>query len=80
MKNEFDVINKNGLILNGDGTPGVKKDIGIIGDTKSVINHLEYTTANLMIDAADLAVAPVFIDILTHKETNLLVDPGEQAR
>jgi N-acyl-D-amino-acid deacylase len=75
VKNEFDVIIKNGLIVNGIGTPGIKKDIGIIGDKISVIDKLGDTTADMIIDVTDLVVAPGFIDIHTHTDTNLLVDP-----
>jgi N-acyl-D-amino-acid deacylase len=74
VKNQYDVIIKNGWIVDGFGTPGIKKDIGIIGDTISVIDNLGDKTADLVIDAKDLVVAPGFIDIHTHTDTRLLVD------
>jgi len=74
IKNKYDVIIRNGLVLDGFGTPGMKKDIGIIGDTISVIDNLGEISADLIIDASDLVVAPGFIDIHTHTDTNLLVD------
>jgi N-acyl-D-amino-acid deacylase len=73
-KNQYDIIIKNGLVLSGFGNPGLKKDVGIIGDTISVIDNLGEKTANLIIDATDLVVAPGFIDIHTHTDAKLLVD------
>jgi N-acyl-D-amino-acid deacylase len=74
VKNQYDVIIKNGWIVDGFGTSGIKKDIGIIGDTISVIDNLGDKTADMIIDAKDLVVAPGFIDIHTHTDTKLLVD------
>ena len=74
VKNDFDIIIKNGLVLDGFGSPGNNTDIGINGDRISVIENLEKATADRIIDATDLAVAPGFIDIHTHTDTKLLVD------
>jgi N-acyl-D-amino-acid deacylase len=74
VKNEYDVIIKNGLIIDGFGTQGIKKDIGIVGDVISVIDNLGDKTADIIIDAKDQVVAPGFIDIHTHTDTRLLVD------
>lgn len=43
VKNKYDVIIKNGLVLDGFGTPGMKKDVGIIGDTISILDNLGET-------------------------------------
>ena len=53
INNYFDVIIKNGLILDGFGTPGMKKDIGIIGDTISILDNLAKASADLIIDAKE---------------------------
>ncbi len=74
VKNSFDMIIKNGLILDGTGSPPERKDIGIIRDKIAVIDTLNEVTADEIIDAANLIVAPGFIDIHTHTDIELIVN------
>jgi len=75
VKNRYDIIIRNGLVLDGSGQPGIKADIGIRRDKIVVIDNLQASDAVMIIDATNLAVAPGFIDIHTHTDTQLLVDP-----
>ena len=75
LKNQFCLIIKNGLLIDGSGSAGIKTDLGIIDDKITAIGDLSKASADRVIDAQGLVVAPGFIDIHTHTDTELLVDP-----
>ncbi len=70
----FDVIIRGGTIYDGTGRPGVKGDVGIKGDRIAAIGNLSGANAPIIVDAAGLAVAPGFINMLSHSESSLIVD------
>jgi N-acyl-D-amino-acid deacylase len=70
----FDVIIKNGHILDGSGGPWFAADIGICGDRIAAIGKLDGAPAKKVIDASDRIVSPGFIDMLGQSETALLID------
>jgi N-acyl-D-aspartate/D-glutamate deacylase len=68
---EFDIIVKNGTIVDGSGNSAYEADIGIKGDTIAEIGDLAGRTAAKTIDAKGLAVSPGFIDMHTHCDGGL---------
>ena len=70
----FDILIKNGRIIDGSGNPWYSADIGIRGDRIAQIGRLRDTKAKKVIDASGLVVAPGFIDTLGQSETALLID------
>jgi len=70
----LDVIVRGGTIYDGTGRPGVKGDVGIKGDRIAAIGNLSKASASTVIDATGLAVAPGFINMLSHSESSLIVD------
>jgi N-acyl-D-amino-acid deacylase len=70
----FDVIIKNGHILDGTGGPWYAADIGIRGDRIVAIGKLGDSPAKKIIDATGRIVSPGFIDMLGQSETALLID------
>jgi len=70
----FDVVIKNGKILDGTGNPWFFADVGIRGDRILAIGKLTNATAKKTIDAAGKIVAPGFIDTLGQSEMALLID------
>jgi len=70
----FDVLLINGRIVDGSGAPWFRGDVGIVGDRIAAIGALKDAAAGTTIDAADLVVAPGFIDLLGQSEFNVLVD------
>ena len=69
---KFDLIIKNGYIVDGTGNPPFISDIGIISDRISTISNLSDAEAGQIIDASNLVVAPGFIDTHVHSEIALL--------
>jgi len=70
----FDVLIINGRVFDGAGNPWYLADIGIRGDRIAAIGNLRKASAIKVIDAAGLAVAPGFIDMLGQSEGSLLID------
>ena len=70
----YDVIIKNGRIMDGSGNPWVSGDIAIRGDRIAAIGKLDDAQAKRIIDASGLVVSPGFIDMLGQSELDLLID------
>src|SRR5205807_226901 len=71
----FDIIIKAGTVYDGTGRPPVKTDVGIKGDRIAAVGNLSQATAPTIVDAKGLAVAPGFINMLSHSESSLIRDP-----
>ncbi|HTH07298.1 MAG TPA: amidohydrolase family protein, partial [Ilumatobacteraceae bacterium] len=71
----FDLIVRNGQVVDGTGAPSVRADIGVVGDRVSAIGDLHGETASTEIDASDRYVTPGFVDIHTHLDAQLAWDP-----
>jgi N-acyl-D-amino-acid deacylase len=70
----FDVLIKGGTVYDGTGGEPRQADIGIIGDRIIAVGNLQNARAGSVVDATNLAVAPGFINMLSHSETSLIVD------
>ena len=70
----YDVIIRNGRIIDGSGNPWYSGDIAIQGDRIVAIGRLENAQAKRVIDATGLVIAPGFIDMLGQSEASLLID------
>lgn len=75
----FDVIIRNGTLLDGSGNPGIQADLGIRADTIAALGDLSASTAALEVDASGLHVAPGFINMLSWANVSLLVDGRSQS-
>ncbi len=71
----FDVIIRNGRIIDGTGSPWYAADIGIRDGKITTIGRLEDTGGKRVVDVAGMVVAPGFIDMLGQSELTILVNP-----
>src|SRR5215471_14193210 len=70
----FDILIRNGKILDGTGNPWYLGDVAIRGDRIVAIGKLSNATAKRTIDATGKIVSPGFIDTLGQSELALLID------
>ncbi|NQU28791.1 MAG: D-aminoacylase [Candidatus Marinimicrobia bacterium] len=80
VRNRFDIIIRNGLVLDGLGNPAVKTDLGIVGNTITAMGDLSAATADRIINAEEYVVAPGFIDIHTHTDVELIANPRAESK
>src|SRR5438270_4354936 len=71
---DYDVLIKNGKIIDGSGNPWVSGDIALRGNRIVAIGKLDGAHAIRAIDASGLVVSPGFIDMLGQSEDALLID------
>ena len=68
----YDLIIRNGEVIDGTGTPRRKADIGIRDDRVATLGDLSGAYGNFEMEAANRIVAPGFIDVHTHDDHALL--------
>jgi N-acyl-D-amino-acid deacylase len=71
----YDLIIRNGTVIDGSGGPRVAFDVAVDGDRIAAIGDLSAAQGRDEIDAAGLIVAPGFIDVHTHDDHALLAKP-----
>jgi len=77
---EFDLLIIGGRIIDGTGNPWFKADIGIKNGKIVAMGKLRKIDAKQIISAEDLVVCPGFIDIHSHSDFTLLVNPKAESK
>ena len=70
----YDLLVKHGLVVDGTGAPARHADVAISGGKILEVERTIAGTAKKTIDAADLVVAPGFIDPHTHYDAQICWD------
>src|SRR5216117_995036 len=71
----FDIVIRGGRVLDGTGSPWQAADVGIRKGKIAQIGRLGRAKTDRSIDASGKYIAPGFIDIHTHSDIGILVEP-----
>ncbi|MBZ2183509.1 MAG: D-aminoacylase [Bryobacter sp.] len=71
----FDLLIRGGLVVDGLGGPARRADLGVRSGRIAAVGDLPKATADRVISARGLVVAPGFIDIHNHSDETLIDDP-----
>src|SRR5262245_35896332 len=71
----FDLLSRNGRIVDGTGSPWYRGDLAVRGDTIVKMAPRIDTPAARVIDAGGKVVAPGFIDLHTHARRGIFQVP-----
>jgi len=77
---DYDIIIRNGRVVDGSGRAGFNADIAIKDDHITRIGNLRGAKAKREIDARGQDVAPGFIDMLGQSEQYVLIDPRAMSK
>ena len=80
QERRHDLLLRGGTVFDGTGAPGREADVAVrAGRISAVGPRLRGGSAVEVIDVRGLAVAPGFIDIHSHADGNILVDPRAES-
>ncbi len=75
----MDLIIRGGTVVDGTGRPRFRADVGVADGMIAEVGDLSTAGAAQILDADGLVVAPGFIDIHSHSDFTLIVDPRAQS-
>ena len=71
----YDVVIKNGTVVDGTRLPRIVTDVGITGGRVAKIGRIEDSEGAKVLDATGLIVAPGFVDLHCHYDAQIHWDP-----
>jgi len=75
-----DILIAGGAVIDGTGAPRRRADVALQGDRIAAVGDLSGWAADLRLDASGLVVAPGFIDMHTHSDLALLINPRAESK
>src|SRR5229473_1702840 len=76
----WDILIRGGTVIDGRGRPGQTADVAIAGGRIARLGPALSGDAARIIDASGLAVTPGFIDIKTHSDFTLPINPKAESK
>ncbi len=67
----FDVLMRNGMVVDGTGAPAFQADVGFEGDRITLVGKANGATAAVEIDAQGKHISPGFVDPHSHADLSL---------
>jgi len=80
VRRALDILIRNGLVVDGTGNPWFRADVGIDGGRIAKVGRLGSAGAETVLDAGGLLVAPGFIDMHSHSDLALTVNPRAESK
>lgn len=78
--NRMDWILRGGQVADGLGGEPVRADVGMVGDRVAAVGDLAGAEVANEFDATGKLVCPGFIDVHTHSDAYLLIEPGAPSK
>ncbi len=78
MASSFDLVIKGGLVVDGTGSPWLRKDIGVTNGKITRVGHITEDSGKT-IDATGMIVSPGFIDLHNHSDFTILAYPNAES-
>src|SRR4051794_36915797 len=75
---KYDLVIRNGSIIDGSGKPAFRGDLAIKAARTAAVGDVPANSAAAEIDAAGKAVAPGFIDVHTHVDADIHKSPAAE--
>src|SRR5919108_355345 len=76
----WDVLIQQARVVDGSGAPAFVADVAVRGDTIARVGTVTSSQARVVIDGTGLTLGPGFIDLHTHSDYTLLVNPLAESK
>ena len=80
MTSPFDLVLTNGTVIDGSGGPRRPAAVAVRGGAIAAVGDVPPDAGKAVVDVRGLIVAPGFIDVHTHSDISLIVDPRAQSK
>jgi N-acyl-D-amino-acid deacylase len=76
----YDLVIRNGLVIDGTGRAGFPGDVAVSGDRIEAVGDIGDQRGRVEIDASNQVVCPGFIDLHSHSDVVLMAEPLAEAK